>query len=236
MNATGYPANIGGNPPGTSEFRNDIRPTLLPGMRAPRTMQCRDGWVVIGTYQPGIGERTLDGMLRWAGDEGAASTDITQRGWTTYMNDLVTRDTCRVDDFNRGYDAIADIRRDTNQTRTARRRARTQVAARADSRRQPTYAPIRSSPRATTGPWSVATRTPAPLPACRPRRLRWKHRRRDSAPISADRSTAPRRTLHARPRKTSGSTGLRGPAKSPTSRGSASARSSARRWPTTAQR
>ena len=26
MNATGYPANIGGNPPGTSEFRNDVAP------------------------------------------------------------------------------------------------------------------------------------------------------------------------------------------------------------------
>lgn len=108
MNATGYPANIGGNPPGTSEFRNDVRPTLLPGMRAPRTLQCRDGWVVIGTYQPGIGERTLDGMLRWAGDEGASSPAITQRGWTTYMSDLVAGK-LSVDDFNRGYDAIADF-------------------------------------------------------------------------------------------------------------------------------
>jgi crotonobetainyl-CoA:carnitine CoA-transferase CaiB-like acyl-CoA transferase len=108
MNATGYPANIGGNPPGTSEFRNDARPTLLPGMRAPRTMQCRDGYVVIGTYQPGIGERTLDGMLRWVGDEGAAPAELTQRGWTTYMNDLVGG-AISVDDFNRGYDAICDF-------------------------------------------------------------------------------------------------------------------------------
>ena len=108
MNATGYPANIGGNPPGTSEFRNDERPTLLPGMRPPRTLQCRDGWVVIGTYQPGIGERTLDGMLRWAGDEGASSPDLTHRGWLTYMNDLVGG-TLSVTDFNRGYDAIAEF-------------------------------------------------------------------------------------------------------------------------------
>ena len=105
MNATGYPANIGGNPPGTSEFRNDARPTLLPGMRAPRTMSCKDGFVVIGTYQPGIGERTLDGMLRWAGDEGDAAPDLTQRSWLTYMNDLVSG-ALTVEDFNRGYDTI----------------------------------------------------------------------------------------------------------------------------------
>ncbi len=105
MNATGYPANIGGNPPGTSEFRNDARPTLVPGMRAPRTMACRDGFVVIGTYQPGIGERTLDGMLRWAGDEGAAPADLARRGWTTYMSELVSG-TLGVDAFNRAYDAI----------------------------------------------------------------------------------------------------------------------------------
>ncbi len=105
MNATGYPANIGGNPPGTSEFRNEVRPTLLPGMRAPRTMVCKDGFVVIGTYQPGIGERTLDGMLRWAGEEGDADADLTQRSWLTYMNDLGSG-ALSVDAFNRGYDAI----------------------------------------------------------------------------------------------------------------------------------
>ena len=105
MNATGYPANTGGNPPGTSEFRNIPRPTLVPGMRAPRTMQCRDGYVVIGTYQPGIGERTLDGMLRWLGDEGGAEAELARRGWTTYMNDLVGG-TLHVDHFNRAYDAI----------------------------------------------------------------------------------------------------------------------------------
>ena len=105
MNATGYPANTGGNPPGTSELRNQPRPTLVPGMRAPRTMRCSDGYVVIGTYQPGIGERTLHLMLRWAGEEGAAAADLTQRSWLVYMTDL-TSGALAVDDFNRGYDAI----------------------------------------------------------------------------------------------------------------------------------
>ncbi len=74
-------------------------------MRAPRTMQCRDGYVVIGTYQPGIGERTLDLMLRWAGEEGVAAPDLTQRSWLAYMSEL-TSGALTVDDFNRGYDAI----------------------------------------------------------------------------------------------------------------------------------
>src|SRR5262245_8398689 len=105
MNATGYPANIGGNPPGTSEFRNDARPTLLPGMRPPKTHPCKDGFVVIGTYQPGIGERTFDGMLLWAADEGAVSESLARRGWTTYMADLA-QGRMTVDEFNAGYDAI----------------------------------------------------------------------------------------------------------------------------------
>jgi crotonobetainyl-CoA:carnitine CoA-transferase CaiB-like acyl-CoA transferase len=60
---------------------------------------------VIGTYQPGIGERTLDGMLRWLGAEGGAAAEFARRGWTTYMNELVAG-TLHVDDFNRAYDAI----------------------------------------------------------------------------------------------------------------------------------
>ena len=106
MNATGYPANINGNPPGTSEFRNDARPTLLPGMRPPKTLQCKDGFVVIGTYQPGIGERTFDGMLLWAGDEGDIPPSLAQRGWSNYIVDL-TQGRMTVDEFNAGYDAIA---------------------------------------------------------------------------------------------------------------------------------
>ena len=54
---------------------------------------------------PGIGERTLHLMLRWAGEEGAAAADLTQRSWLVYMTDL-TSGALAVDDFNRGYDAI----------------------------------------------------------------------------------------------------------------------------------
>jgi crotonobetainyl-CoA:carnitine CoA-transferase CaiB-like acyl-CoA transferase len=108
MNATGYPANTGGNPPGSSEFRNDARPTLVPGMRAPRVTSCRDGYVIIGTYQPGIGERTLDGMIGWLTEEGAAPPALPQRSWLQYMTELAAG-TLSVDAFNCAYDAMCDF-------------------------------------------------------------------------------------------------------------------------------
>jgi crotonobetainyl-CoA:carnitine CoA-transferase CaiB-like acyl-CoA transferase len=108
MNATGYPANIGGNPPGSSEFRNDPRPTLVPGMRAPRITPCRDGYVIIGTYQPGIGERTFDGMIRWLTEEGAAPPTLRECSWLQYMSELVAG-TLSVDAFNCAYDAMCDF-------------------------------------------------------------------------------------------------------------------------------
>jgi crotonobetainyl-CoA:carnitine CoA-transferase CaiB-like acyl-CoA transferase len=106
MNATGYPANTGGDPPGTSASRDQPRPTLVPGMRAARVNACRDGHVVIGTYQPGIGERTLDGMVRWLAEAGAIDADLAARSWLTYMSDL-TSGALAVDDFNRVYDAMS---------------------------------------------------------------------------------------------------------------------------------
>jgi crotonobetainyl-CoA:carnitine CoA-transferase CaiB-like acyl-CoA transferase len=106
MNATGYPANTGGDPPGTCANRSQARPTLVPGMRAPRAVACRDGHVVIGTYQPGIGERTFDGMVRWLAECDAIDADLAARSWLRYMNDL-TSGVLAVDDFNRAYDAIS---------------------------------------------------------------------------------------------------------------------------------
>src|SRR5262245_16829198 len=108
MNATGYPANTGGNPPGSSEFRNDPRPTLVPGMRAPRITPCKDGYVIIGTYQPGIGERTFDSMIRWLIDAGAAPPELPKRSWLNYMTELVAG-TLSVDVFNCAYDAMCNF-------------------------------------------------------------------------------------------------------------------------------
>jgi crotonobetainyl-CoA:carnitine CoA-transferase CaiB-like acyl-CoA transferase len=105
MNATGYPANTGGDPPGTCANRNQPRPTLVAGMRAPRTVPCRDGHVVIGTYQPGIGERTFDSLVRWLAECDAIDADLAAHSWLNYMNDL-TSGALAVDDFNRAYDAI----------------------------------------------------------------------------------------------------------------------------------
>lgn len=105
MNATGYPTNTGTNPPGTSEFRGQPRPTLVAGMRAQRTMACRDGFAVIGTHLPGVGERTLDGCMRWLEEEQCAPAHLIGRSWLGYLSELSTG-AMPVESFNAAYDAL----------------------------------------------------------------------------------------------------------------------------------
>ena len=66
MNATGYPPNTGGNPPGTSEFRGRLPPAAaMQRLRLPGIERCKDGFVQVRFQMRIIGERTFDALLRW---------------------------------------------------------------------------------------------------------------------------------------------------------------------------
>ena len=66
MNATGFPPNTGGNPPGTSEFRGQLPPLVAPGLKLPNIVPCRDGHAQLRLQMPVIGERTFHALVRWA--------------------------------------------------------------------------------------------------------------------------------------------------------------------------
>ena len=70
MNATGFPPNIGQNPPGTSEFRGQLPPLVAPGLKLPNIVRCRDGHAQLRLQMPVIGERTFHALLRWAEENG----------------------------------------------------------------------------------------------------------------------------------------------------------------------
>ena len=71
MNATGYPPNTGGNPPGTSEFRGRPNPAAAQQrLRLPGIAACRDGLVLVRFQMRFIGERTFDRLLRWVESSG----------------------------------------------------------------------------------------------------------------------------------------------------------------------
>jgi crotonobetainyl-CoA:carnitine CoA-transferase CaiB-like acyl-CoA transferase len=89
MNATGYPPMIGGNPPGTSEFRADPPPQPIPGLVLPRLAQCRDGHALAGFGLPGIGERSFHALLRWVEQEGSLPEDLRGRDWNGWIGALV---------------------------------------------------------------------------------------------------------------------------------------------------
>ncbi len=89
MNATGYPPMIGGNPPGTSEFRADPPPQPIPGLLLSRLVECRDGYALAGYALQGIGERSLHAMMRWAEQRGALPEELRGRDWSHWIAELV---------------------------------------------------------------------------------------------------------------------------------------------------
>ncbi len=75
MNATGYPPNTGANPPGSGESRGEPRPTPTNRLRLPSIVPCKDGLVQLRFQMRILGERSFDGLLRWAEDAGMAVPD-----------------------------------------------------------------------------------------------------------------------------------------------------------------
>ncbi|MFN0149037.1 MAG: CaiB/BaiF CoA transferase family protein [Dehalococcoidia bacterium] len=85
MNATGYPPNIHGNPPGYAEARALPPPQVLPGLRLPRLMECADGHVTYTIVLPAIGPRTHDTAMKWAEREGAVPAEIAGIDWMNWI-------------------------------------------------------------------------------------------------------------------------------------------------------
>jgi len=83
MNATGYPPNAGGNPPGTSENRTQSA-ELFPGLKLQAVWDAADGWVHFHTTLPGIGGRTMHTVMRWAEESGALPDDLRGLDWTAW--------------------------------------------------------------------------------------------------------------------------------------------------------
>lgn len=89
MNATGYPPNTGGNPPGYCEQRNQPEPELFPGFTPQALWECVDGYVSYRPALPGIGGRTHQEVMRWAEAEGAVPDDLCGINWLNWIEDVV---------------------------------------------------------------------------------------------------------------------------------------------------
>lgn len=89
MNATGFPPNVGSDPPGTCDTRDRPPPEIFPGLPAPpRVWPCADGYALFTPALGGIGARTLDSFVRWMEEEGALPEGLRGRDWTTWLTDL----------------------------------------------------------------------------------------------------------------------------------------------------
>ena len=89
MNATGYPPNTGANPPGTSEFRGAGPALVAAGLKLPGVVPCMDGYVMLRFQMPVLGERTLNGLLRWAEASGVeVPARLRGRDFNHWLRDL----------------------------------------------------------------------------------------------------------------------------------------------------
>ncbi len=89
MNATGYPPNMGRNPPGTSEFRGQGNP-VVANLRLPAVIECVDGYALVRFQMAIIGERTFEALRRWVArveglPEAMANLDLSR--WMTDMRE-----------------------------------------------------------------------------------------------------------------------------------------------------
>ena len=104
MNATGYPPNTGGNPPGTSESRSDPPGEIFPGLRTAGILRCVGGFAILNFGLPIVGGRTLHALLRRAEAEGQLEDALCGRDWNLWLRDL-RRGDLDVETTNAGIEA-----------------------------------------------------------------------------------------------------------------------------------
>lgn len=76
MNATGFPPNVGANPPGTCENRVEKAPGIVPGLTIPRVWECADGYATGNFALSTVGARTFASCMRWMQEEGAMPAEL----------------------------------------------------------------------------------------------------------------------------------------------------------------
>ncbi|MEE8422359.1 MAG: CoA transferase [Dehalococcoidia bacterium] len=81
MNATGFPPNEGGDPPGTADDRGGPPPQRIPGLEAVSLVGCADGSVFANLR----GGPTLSGVLRWAAEEGRPPPNVEAIDWANWL-------------------------------------------------------------------------------------------------------------------------------------------------------
>ena len=87
MNAAGYVAMTGMDPPGTGSARATPA-EVVPGVRLPRIAACADGHVAVGVNIPGIGERTMATLMRLALADGPDDPTLAQVDWGAWLAPL----------------------------------------------------------------------------------------------------------------------------------------------------
>jgi crotonobetainyl-CoA:carnitine CoA-transferase CaiB-like acyl-CoA transferase len=90
MHATGFPPNLGDDPPGTSAYRADPPPEVVPGVTLSNLWPCADGYVY-GTIALGeIGGATMHALMGRLEEDGALPPELRGIDWRFWLRDVQT--------------------------------------------------------------------------------------------------------------------------------------------------
>ena len=221
MNATGFPPNLGTDPPGRGDDRASVE-QVAAGRRYP----CADGHIVFGLTPAGLGLRGVTHFLEWMQEEGDLEDwpepDLEQ--WAAGMQALAVEDMVAATEalapaVER---VIAFIKEHTKAELFAEAVARDFMLARSirSMRSQPTHI----WRLATSGSRSTASATPAHSPSFRSHRFGSTAQRRHSARTNISSRKRGRRSRSLAPLPVAPASSRSRASRSPTSPGSASAR------------
>ena len=91
MHATGFPPQLGTDPPNTGVECRDAPVQLIPGIQnPPKLWECKDGWIMASPYLGVMGARTMNGLMRWMEEESILPPEFHGINWLTWSLDVVS--------------------------------------------------------------------------------------------------------------------------------------------------
>ena len=91
MHATGFPPQLGTDPPNTGVERRGAPVQLIPGIQnPPKLWECKDGWIMASPYLGVMGARTMNGLMRWMEEESILPPEFHGINWLTWSLDVAS--------------------------------------------------------------------------------------------------------------------------------------------------
>jgi crotonobetainyl-CoA:carnitine CoA-transferase CaiB-like acyl-CoA transferase len=90
MNATGYPPNVGDDPPTGGANRPRPLPSPIPGVTIPKIWECADGYLTVTLVGGRVGRGPMGSAMSWAEHDGVLPTELCGLDWSGWPLNAVS--------------------------------------------------------------------------------------------------------------------------------------------------